>query len=95
LLPLFLIVITNPYKDLDYERANVYIITRTYVPLDISTTESEYSEEGEDSYFEEETFGEEYYVEEEVEYNYVPYSHFYNTSQEREYNYFRAMFDNQ
>jgi hypothetical protein len=103
LIPLFTIVITDPYRGLQYDRANVYIITKSYKPVTLTFTEPE-----EQPYYLEDTYQEEVYEsaaigqdwpesdELEYEHNYGPYfepQSLYNTSPSTEVHYFMKLFD--
>lgn len=41
---LYLIVISNPYKNLDYSKINVYHIKKGYLKVEIHSYESDYEE---------------------------------------------------
>jgi hypothetical protein len=89
LLPLFLIVITEPYKGIIYDRINAYTITNHYRKIDIEVSERE------ETYYEDLS----YYSDEpstEVEYSnldVLPSDQYYNTGQDHEFYYFQKLFN--
>lgn len=91
LLPLLLIVITDPYKNIQYDKINVYIINQVESTITVHERDDYYYEELE---YQTEELG--YYEADTtpiIEPDVLPVDQYYNTGIDHEFYYFQRLFD--